>query len=146
MNRRIASAQPSRVRLRSTRVQFVEIRGLGGGSRAASHAGAPSSGGWVSPARRRRRPARSRHGIPSIRAPEHHSWSQAPPIVAADHQLEPALLRPRAQPPLTGSECSSNGDTVLDFWRWAMGDLRMNNTRGCLAEYLVARAVNAEAT
>ena len=52
-------------------------------------------------------------------------------------------MRPRAQPPLTGSECFSNGDTVLDFWRWAMGDLRMNNARGYLAEYLVARTVNA---
>jgi hypothetical protein len=32
---------------------------------------------------------------------------------------------------------------VLDFWRWAFGDLRSNATCGVLAEYLVARAVGA---
>jgi len=31
--------------------------------------------------------------------------------------------------------------TVRDFWRWALGDLRMNNARGDVVEYLVARAV-----
>lgn len=31
--------------------------------------------------------------------------------------------------------------TVRDFWRFAMGDLRMNNTRGYLAEFLVAQAL-----
>lgn len=35
------------------------------------------------------------------------------------------------------------GSTVLDFWRFAMSDLRMNNVRGYLAEFLVARAVGA---
>jgi hypothetical protein len=34
--------------------------------------------------------------------------------------------------------------TVLDFWRYAMSDLRTNNVRGYLAEFLVARAVGAE--
>ncbi len=33
--------------------------------------------------------------------------------------------------------------TVLDFWRFAMSDLRMNNLRGYLAEFLVAKAVKA---
>lgn len=33
--------------------------------------------------------------------------------------------------------------TVLDFWRFAMSDLKTNNVRGCLAEFLVARAVGA---
>lgn len=33
--------------------------------------------------------------------------------------------------------------TVADFWRFAMSDLRMNNVRGYLAEFLVARAVGA---
>ncbi|MGW4647232.1 hypothetical protein [Kitasatospora sp. NPDC004289] len=33
--------------------------------------------------------------------------------------------------------------TVLDFWRYAMPDLRTNTTRGLLAEYLVHRAVGA---
>lgn len=31
--------------------------------------------------------------------------------------------------------------TVADFWRFAMSDLRMNNTRGYLAEFLVAKAL-----
>lgn len=31
--------------------------------------------------------------------------------------------------------------TVVDFWRFAMSDLRTNNVRGYLAEFLVARAV-----
>lgn len=31
--------------------------------------------------------------------------------------------------------------TVVDFWRFAMSDLRMNNTRGYLAEFLVAKAL-----
>jgi hypothetical protein len=30
---------------------------------------------------------------------------------------------------------------VADFWRFALGDLRMNNARGYFAEYLVARAL-----
>ncbi len=45
---------------------------------------------------------------------------------------------------LTGEEhfvgCAA---TVYDFWRYAMSDLRMNNVRGYLAEFLVARAVQA---
>ncbi|MFD1211109.1 hypothetical protein ACFQ36_03505 [Arthrobacter sp. GCM10027362] len=31
--------------------------------------------------------------------------------------------------------------TVADFWRFAMSDLRMNNARGYLAEFLVAKAL-----
>lgn len=30
---------------------------------------------------------------------------------------------------------------VLDFWRFALGDLRMNNARGYLAEFIVAKAL-----
>lgn len=33
--------------------------------------------------------------------------------------------------------------TVLDFWRFALSDLKMNNARGYFAEFLVARAVGA---
>lgn len=40
-----------------------------------------------------------------------------------------------------GSERITPTDTVLDFWRWALGDLRLNSTRGLLAQFLVARAV-----
>lgn len=51
------------------------------------------------------------------------------------------LLQPRELERLTGNEALGPG-RVIDFWRWALGDLRMNNTRGHLAEYLVARAVD----
>lgn len=54
-------------------------------------------------------------------------WFSAPPAI-----------------PLTGSEPLSGTDaTVHDFWRFAMSDLRMNNVRGYLAEFLVAKAVGA---
>ncbi|WP_189107997.1 hypothetical protein [Streptomyces camponoticapitis] len=36
--------------------------------------------------------------------------------------------------------------TLLDFWRFAMSDLRTNTVRGYLAEFLVARAMGALAT
>jgi len=53
-------------------------------------------------------------------------------------------LQPRRLARLNGSESlTPDGATVLDFWRWAFGDLRSNATRGVLAEYLVARAVGA---
>ncbi|OKJ17446.1 hypothetical protein AMK19_03240 [Kitasatospora sp. CB01950] len=47
--------------------------------------------------------------------------------------------------PLDGSEVFRGGDagSVLDFWRYAMPDLRTNTTRGLLAEFLVHRAVGA---
>ena len=34
--------------------------------------------------------------------------------------------------------------TVQDFWRFAMSDLRVNNTRGYLAEFMVARSLGAD--
>lgn len=34
---------------------------------------------------------------------------------------------------------------MLEFWRWALGDLRMNNARGYLVEYLVAKAIGDSA-
>jgi hypothetical protein len=53
-----------------------------------------------------------------------------------------AWLVPKAVLPLTGEERFSGASlSVLDFWRWAFADLRMNIVRGVLAEYLVARAV-----
>ncbi|MGO4490477.1 hypothetical protein AB4Y86_00085 [Arthrobacter sp. 2YAF22_2] len=33
------------------------------------------------------------------------------------------------------------GTTVRDFWQFALGDLRMNNARGYLAEFLVGKAL-----
>ncbi len=35
---------------------------------------------------------------------------------------------------------------MLDFWRWNLGDLRMNTARGFLAEFLVAKAVGSKAS
>jgi hypothetical protein len=53
-------------------------------------------------------------------------------------------LSPLPSPPLTGVERFKGLDqTVSGFWQFAMSDLRMNNTRGYLAEFLVARAVGA---
>jgi len=45
---------------------------------------------------------------------------------------------------LAGTEAFAGLDaTVNDFWSFAMSDLRMNNVRGYLAEFLVAKAVGA---
>jgi hypothetical protein len=45
---------------------------------------------------------------------------------------------------LSGDESFDGLDArVLDFWRFAMSDLRTNNVRGYLAEFLVARAVGS---
>lgn len=47
---------------------------------------------------------------------------------------------------LTGAEPFDGVDaSVAEFWRFAMSDLRTNNVRGYLAEFLVARAVGATA-
>ena len=54
-------------------------------------------------------------------------------------------LQPPTPPRLTGSEPIAGTDaTVLDFWKFAMSDLRTNNVRGYVAEFLVAQAVKAE--
>lgn len=42
---------------------------------------------------------------------------------------------------LSGEEELAPGAKVIDFWAWALGDLRLNSTRGLLAQFLVARAV-----
>ncbi len=49
-------------------------------------------------------------------------------------------LAPRALHRLTGDE-PLGPSTVGAFWRWALGDLRMNTARGYLVEYLVAQAL-----
>lgn len=53
---------------------------------------------------------------------------------------------PTTRPRLTGDEQleGTGGATVADFWRFAMQDLQMNNTRGYLAEFLVGRALGIE--
>lgn len=50
------------------------------------------------------------------------------------------FIQPADLAPLDGSEALGSA-TVLDFWRWALGDLRMNNARGYLVEFLVAEAL-----
>src|SRR3954447_9801501 len=50
------------------------------------------------------------------------------------------LILPSELRPLDGSEALGPA-RVLDFWRWALGDLRMNNARGYLVEFLVGRAL-----
>jgi hypothetical protein len=42
---------------------------------------------------------------------------------------------------LSGAEQVLPGVTVRDFWAWALGDLRLNSTRGMLAQFLVAKAL-----
>jgi len=54
--------------------------------------------------------------------------------------LDPIPLdRLKGNEPLT-----PEGGHVLEFWQWAFSDLRSNVVRGVLAEYLVARALNAD--
>jgi hypothetical protein len=53
-------------------------------------------------------------------------------------------LTPSELPRLSGSEVfRESRRSVLEFWQWAMGDLRMNTARGVLAEYLIAVAVDS---
>jgi hypothetical protein len=45
----------------------------------------------------------------------------------------------------TGTETlSATGKTLLDFWRWNGSDLVSNTTRGRLAEFIVASAMNID--
>ncbi len=61
------------------------------------------------------------------------------PVDTAETWTVPPRLRA-----LDGSEAFAGLESsVIDFWRFAMSDLRMNNVRGYLAEFLVARAVGA---
>lgn len=54
------------------------------------------------------------------------------------------IVAPKQTHALTGEEEFVGCDArVLDFWSYAMSDLRMNNVRGYLAEFLVAKAVGA---
>lgn len=54
---------------------------------------------------------------------------------------------PPPAPSLSGTEPFDGIDaSVIDFWKFAMSDLRTNNVRGYLAEFLVARSVGSTAT
>lgn len=51
-------------------------------------------------------------------------------------------LQPPAVLPARGTDAFVGVPaTVADFWQFALGDLRMNNARGYLAEFLVAKAL-----
>jgi hypothetical protein len=56
-------------------------------------------------------------------------------------------LVPPAQEPLNGTESflgMFGSAQVQDFWQFALGDLRMNNARGYLAEFLVGKALGLD--
>ena len=56
----------------------------------------------------------------------------------------PPPIRAPKPTPLSGEEVVAETDaTVVDFWRFALSNLRMNNARGYLAEFLVAKAVGS---
>ena len=65
----------------------------------------------------------------------------APPMEDEIHWLVPPVS---AQ--LSGDEefQGMTGATVRDFWQFALGDLRMNNARGYLAEFIVGKALGIE--
>jgi hypothetical protein len=55
-------------------------------------------------------------------------------------------ITPTPHRELVGTEVFSGTEaTVTDFWRFSLGDLRMNSTRGYLAEFLVAQALGVKA-
>jgi hypothetical protein len=45
---------------------------------------------------------------------------------------------------LHGADPELPAATVLDFWRWAFGDLCHNNLRGIFAEWLVAQLLGID--
>ena len=55
-------------------------------------------------------------------------------------------LVPPISAPLSGAEhfVGMEETTVRDFWQFALGDLRMNNARGYLAEFIVGKALGIE--
>ena len=55
-------------------------------------------------------------------------------------------LVPPVSAQLSGDEefQGMTGATVRDFWQFALGDLRMNNARGYLAEFIVGKALGIE--
>ena len=74
-----------------------------------------------------------------LRDPSIRTFERRDPV-----QVGPEWRDAPVATPLTGAEPFVGQEgTVADFWRFAMGDLRTNNVRGYLAEYLVAKAVSA---
>ncbi|MFE5857816.1 hypothetical protein ACFQ61_31955 [Streptomyces sp. NPDC056500] len=66
------------------------------------------------------------------------------PHDALGWRVAPALEPLRGDETFTKvPDCAAAPFTVLDFWRYALPDLRTNTTRGLLAEFLVHRALGA---
>lgn len=64
---------------------------------------------------------------------------------AMSDQIGPPPLQPSQLSPLTGDEQFEFGASILDFWKWSLGDLRMNTARGLLVEFFVAKAAGSTA-
>lgn len=61
--------------------------------------------------------------------------------------MSEAWILPSELPLLSGDEKLTGTEaTVLEFWRWGFGDLRMNIVRGVLSEFLVAKALGINTT
>jgi hypothetical protein len=73
----------------------------------------------------------------------------AEPDRTAGAERSPAAVRPMSMKPpqpelMTGDEPIGGGEARLrDFWSWCLSDLRTNTVRPMLAEFLVARALDA---
>ena len=61
-------------------------------------------------------------------------------------KLPSTWTSPPPSKPLRGHEpfLGLPGTTVIDFWRFALPDLKVNSTRGLLAEFLVQHAVGGD--
>ncbi|MFF3979626.1 hypothetical protein [Streptomyces sp. NPDC001828] len=68
---------------------------------------------------------------------------ESEPEEALAWAVAPVLDPLRGDEAFTGASRPADPFTVLDFWRYAMPDLRTNTTRGLLAEFLVHRALGA---
>src|SRR5664279_1846079 len=56
-------------------------------------------------------------------------------------ESEDWLVPPAREPHAADDPFIGMDATAKDFWRFAMGDLRMNNARGYLAEFIVGKAL-----
>jgi len=75
------------------------------------------------------------------------------PAQAIDAEVAVGQLALRPPPPdrldrnkslRKGGVALGDNAHVLDFWSWAFSDLRQNNVRGHLAEYIVGLALNIQ--
>lgn len=84
------------------------------------------------------RPDPIREGVPSSTSRVLSSTTQSQ---TSYKQVSQWIVPPKAAD-VSGSDRFVGAEaTVADFWKFALSDLRMNNTRGYLAEFLVAMAL-----